>query len=173
MTIGNTRRRKSYYGSRDLKGVDDAKNDYGILRFNMASTFITMIFIGGIVGWIISKHIPILPKWIAAIVGASLMGYTTNERSRKGDLLRYIGFCLTESLAVILHASKDVHLGTKFGALLNRILYIARRLDRKFHIVPKLQIYLTILIDQLTVLINRYTYPNISFPIYYLKSVLY
>lgn len=130
-------------------------DEEGAIEFSMMSCMISMILWGALVGWLVSKPIPLVPGWIGALTGSSFIGYSTTLQNGRGDFLRFIGYCLNQSFSVVSNAANDVMLMQKVNILLGKIFFLLKGIDSKYNIIERLQVILGDLIKKLTGTINR------------------
>lgn len=120
------------------------------IDFSMVNTIIASTFAGFITGSRIAKFIPLLAGWIGALVGAVCMGYATTFHDGRGDMLRFMGWNIVNGCNEVLATMEDVGLQEKTLVLFNLFVSIAKRLDRQFKIVQKLQVVFGYLIGSIT-----------------------
>lgn len=134
----------------------DSSNNSPALQFSMVSALVSISFAAAYVGYLIARVVPLLPNWIGALGGALSVGYATTLPNGRGDLLRYLGHCLTHCLTVVTDTVEDVELRPKLGALLGHVLFFSQTLDNKYHLLARLQLLLAELISRITIIISRY-----------------
>lgn len=134
----------------------DSSNNSPILQFSMVSALMSISFAAAYVGYLIARVVPLLPNWLGALGGALSVGYATTLPNGRGDLLRYLGHCLTHCLTVVTDTVEDVELRPKLGALLGHVLFFSQTLDNKYHLLARLQLLLAELISRITIIISRY-----------------
>jgi hypothetical protein len=132
-----------------------AEGEVDLLQYSMMKSLLATVFAGAFLGWLIAKPIPLFPNWIGAILGASALGGATTFRDSRGDLMRYLGHCVNSCVAVMGSTLDDVLLKERLGKLLSRLLFFLKGVDKKYHIVARLQDLLSDLIGKLTVLVGR------------------
>jgi hypothetical protein len=131
-----------------LEGEED-------LGFSMFSTLVSMVVIGAYGGWLIVRLIPLLPNWLGAVAGASVLGYTSTVRDGRGDMLRLVGHSIARAAGVVGECASDVQLRARVSALLGHVLFLSQSVDSKYQVVAKLQYLLADLITRLAMLISR------------------
>lgn len=132
---------------------DDATT---LVQFSMVSALMSISFAAAYVGYLLARVVPLLPNWIGALGGALTVGYATTLPNGRGDLLRYLGHCLTHCLAVVSQTLEDVQLPAKLSTLLGHVLFFSQALDSKYHLLARLQLLFTQLVSRITIIISRY-----------------
>ena len=72
--------------------------------------------------------------------GAGFTSYLATFRDGRGDMLRFLGWTLTQFLGDLGLAMDDVGMRAKTTILFNRLLTLFRRLDGQYGIIDKAQL---------------------------------
>lgn len=121
--------------------------------FSMSRILLVNILWGTLLGWVISKPIPLFPGWLGAISGASVLGYTSTLQDSKGDFFRLIGVGIYGLLSHAATASEDVELKEKTGVLLGRAGFFLKGVDQKYKIIDKFKVVSAKAMEKLTIAI--------------------
>jgi hypothetical protein len=95
--------------------------------------------VGAWVGKAIARPIPLFPIWIGSLGSAGTLAVIFTLRDSRGDLFRFIGGSLTNSLFGFISAAKEVELTRKTTTVSGRFRRFLTRQDKKFHILPRIQ----------------------------------
>jgi hypothetical protein len=90
-----------------------------------------------------------------ALAGAGSSGYLGTLTDAKGDLLRFLGYSVTEAWGAVSDAGAQVNLKAKTSVIMRRVFFITNQLDKKYKIVEKLQKALSVFISMVTKLFFR------------------
>lgn len=121
----------------------------------MTSALLGVLLCAAYTSWLLARRIPLLPNWIGALGGAATVGYAATLPDGRGDLLRYVGFCLVSCFAVATATMDDVLLKEKLSALLGHMLFFSKAVDDKYRVLSRLQFLLAALISRITMVISR------------------
>jgi len=124
------------------------------LRFSMMHTLLAVVLSSAFMGWLVAKPIPLFPNWIGALGAAGVLGSAASLRDSRGDMLRYVGYCLHNCFSIVMMTFDDVELKDKAGRLLGRLLFFLKGIDNKYHIVARLQDIFSDIIARVTVLVG-------------------
>lgn len=121
--------------------------DTNDIEFSMIRVLMAIIIFGGIAGSIVSGPIPLFPGWLGALIGAAGFGVISTTHDSRGDLLRYIGWALNNTLGDIFKAAADVQLYDKSSVVLSNAFAFGNKLDQKYKVIEKLKAIITIIIS--------------------------
>lgn len=124
-------------------------------QFSMVSALLGVLLSAAYAGWLLARFVPLLPSWIGALGGAFTAGYATTLPDGRGDLLRYIGYCMASCFTVATTTMDDVQLREKLGALLGHLLFFSKAMDSKYRVLARLQFLLADIISRITLVISR------------------
>lgn len=119
-------------------------------NFNMTFTLLSVILAGAILGWTVTKPIPLFPSWLGAIGTGGALGYFATLRDGKGDLFRFLGWSLSEGVSEISAAAGEVGLTDKGGVVFANALAYGSKLDGKYKIIEKCQTAFAIVLGAVT-----------------------
>mmetsp|Transcript_10318 Transcript_10318/g.9966 ORF Transcript_10318/g.9966 Transcript_10318/m.9966 type:complete len:388 (+) Transcript_10318:182-1345(+) len=122
----------------------------GSIKFKMINSIVGIILCGTVIGWSISRYVPLLPGWLGAVTSAAFLGYLGTLKDSIGDVLRFVGYSLDECMTYLFATSNDVLLGEKSTVLFQRIFSIILRFEKQNKIFEKLSLYFGKIIEMMT-----------------------
>jgi hypothetical protein len=125
-----------------------------LAQFSMANVLFVLSLTGGIIGWWLTRPVPLFPNWLGAIGGASLLGYSATFLDGRGDLFRFLGHTLLAVIGALLRIADESRLRDNTQKILGQIFFFLRGLDDQFHIIQQLQLVLAAIIVRVTAVIH-------------------
>lgn len=127
----------------------------GDVDFSMLNTLLTLVVLGGMLGWSVVKPIPLFPSWLGAILLGSVVGYSSTFADSRGDLLRFVGFTVLSALAILLSVADDVELKGKISTILGQLLFLFKGIDQQLQLTKGVKYVLGKVLVQATALLYR------------------
>lgn len=117
-----------------------SEDDEDILQdFKMGRTLFTLAFWGLLLGWSISKPIPLFPNWLGGLIVAGFLAYCGTFQNSRGDMLRFFGHATYRGFAELIDIMDEVDLKQKIGVVISKMLFFLRGIDKQYQIARKLR----------------------------------
>jgi hypothetical protein len=106
--------------------------------FNVYLSGICVILAASVLGNMLVRPIPLFPGWIGSLMSATCIAYIYTFRTPHGDLLRFLGSSIVNSLSTMSGAADETDYFGKAGIVSGQIFFFVGKLDRKYKIKDKL-----------------------------------
>ena len=73
-----------------------------IENYSMMKIIIASVILGGMIGRLIAKPIPLFPNWIGSLLGAGFLAYVSTMGDTRGDITRYV--CKTHCMCAVCYS---------------------------------------------------------------------
>eukprot|EP00903_Cladosiphon_okamuranus_P011102 g10478.t1 len=125
-------------------------------EFSMAKSLLSVAFLGGFAGYIVSQFpFVFLPTFMLALGGGGFLAYLATTRNARGDLTRLLGMRTVAFLGLVSEINADVALSTKARAVGGICFSKAMFWDSKYHIKDRVVVMLTNLYAAVAKLVGR------------------
>ena len=121
-------------------------DDFQSREISYVYTLLAMAFVGSAAG----GNMPLVPTWMGALGGATLLVFGSTLRSARGDLCRSMGMRLVAVVEELLDINADLKVVQKSGVVAGRILDKILILDRKHSIKDRIAAGFTFLYEQIS-----------------------
>lgn len=121
-------------------------DDFQSREISYVYTLLAMAFVGSAAG----GNLPLVPTWMGALGGATMLVFASTLRNARGDLCRSMGMRLVAVVEELLDINADLKVVQKSGVVAGRILDKILILDRKHSIKDRIAAGFTFMYEQIS-----------------------